>query len=252
MSIMTTPNTDIVRQFTDAYNALFSPRETDGWLFPSPQDDLIHEGRCALERLKTFGRDDLSLDELIAATGDDATEEGVKLALFNLSVQMNTLASRQEHQATLDATGFWGKTGAGCLMMAETTKRILVPLRGPDVLQPGTWGTWGGAVDINEGPLQAVIREVKEEGGVDVSLHDIHLLSIYQGPHGFRYYNYLVTVPDEFEPHLDHETTEARWCTFPDFPTPLHFGLEALLRNQTAMAVIEKVIAGHHKEEEVK
>ena len=52
-----------------------------------------------------------------------------------------------EHRAELNRTGFWGKQGAGCIILAKDTGRICLPHRSQYVEQPGTWGTWGGAID---------------------------------------------------------------------------------------------------------
>ena len=47
----------------------------------------------------------------------------------------------------------------------------------------GTWGTIGGAIDEDESPDDAALREAREEIGVDVEL--IALLGTFGGP-GFR------------------------------------------------------------------
>src|ERR1700744_5634798 len=49
--------------------------------------------------------------------------------------------------ANLQKTGFWGKQGAGCIFLAESTGRVLVAKRSMHVLEPWTWSTIGGAMD---------------------------------------------------------------------------------------------------------
>ena len=56
----------------------------------------------------------------------------------------NWLENDDEHAETLAKTGFWGKQGAGSLVVAKDTGRILLAHRSRAVEQPNTWGVWGG------------------------------------------------------------------------------------------------------------
>jgi hypothetical protein len=47
----------------------------------------------------------------------------------------------------------------------------------------------------------------------------------------FVYYNYAVLVPEEFEPALNWEVSEHAWIEFGQWPDPLHFGMQAWLRD---------------------
>lgn len=136
-----------------------------------------------------------------------------------------------EHRQALNDTGFWGKQGAGCIILAKNTKRILLPLRSNAVEQPNTWGTWGGAIDSNEDPQEAAKREVKEEAGYDGNVKMIPL-SIFQ-KNTFKYYNFLAIVEDEFQPNLNWETQSYDWFDFENWPHPLHFGLVWLLQRDS-------------------
>ena len=133
----------------------------------------------------------------------------------------------ESHLDALLTTGFWGKQGAGCIIAARDTKRICLPLRSEDVLEPHTWGTWGGAIDNDEDPATAAIREVKEEAGYtgNVELHPLKMFS--KG--SFRYHNFLAIVDSEFDPDLNWETERFIWTDINDLPTPLHFGLQYVL-----------------------
>lgn len=143
-------------------------------------------------------------------------------------------ANTRDHRAALESTGFWGNAGAGCLIMAKDTKRILIPKRSAWVQEPHTWSTWGGAIDRGEDPKTAAIREVEEEAGYEGEVLDmIHLYTFKSDD--FRYDNYVAIVATEFEPELNWESDEAEWFAFGDWPSPLHFGLEDLLKNGPAM-----------------
>jgi 8-oxo-dGTP pyrophosphatase MutT (NUDIX family) len=136
----------------------------------------------------------------------------------------------EEHGKALEKTGFWGKRGAGCLFYAKSTGRYLIAHRSKDVEQPGTWGTWGGAIDSGESPEAAVEREAREEAGYHGDVELKHLWT-FKHPSGFRYFNYLATVDDEFKPVLNWETQGYRWVKRGEWPKPLHPGMIALLEN---------------------
>ena len=135
-------------------------------------------------------------------------------------------------------TGFYGAWGAGCIFMARSTGRFLLDHRSDnpppqDVEQPGTWGTWGGAgvgPATNALVVNRIRLEVLEETGHD--LHNINAkfipLYIFK-KNTFQYFNFLVIVDEEFEPHLNWESQGFRWCEFGNWPSPLHFGLKAVL-----------------------
>jgi len=128
----------------------------------------------------------------------------------------------------------WVDQGAGAIIVCKDTNRILLPLRSEWVLEPNTWGTWGGAVDRDEAPVEAAIRELEEETGYDGKIIDTSLIYTYDSG-DFKYHTFAVVVPKEFEPELNWETEEAKWVDFGKWPTPLHFGLEEVLKNAKAL-----------------
>jgi 8-oxo-dGTP pyrophosphatase MutT (NUDIX family) len=143
------------------------------------------------------------------------------------------------HGKELEKTGFYGKAGAGCLILAKSTGRLCMPHRSRMVEQPGTWGTWGGAIDSGEDPKEAAIREVREEAEYDGPLKMIPLL-VFKHPSGFRYFNFLAVVEEEFEPVLDWETQGFKWCELNDLPEPLHFGVISVLNDGPSMEILKK------------
>ena len=151
--------------------------------------------------------------------------------------------SDEEHHAELKKTGFWGKRGAGCLFFAMDTRRLCIAHRSDEVEQPGTWGTWGGAIDRNESPEQAVTREAREEAGYAGKL-ELEPLFVFKHSSGFTYYNFLAVVEREFKPHLDWESQGFVWTTFGKWPTPLHPGLALLLKDPGSVATIKNLVKG--------
>lgn len=150
-------------------------------------------------------------------------------------------ANWEFHEEALEETGYWGREAAGCILIAKSTGRVLIGLRGEEVLQPGTWGTFGGAIDHGESPTDTVLREAKEELGFREAGELLHLWT-YEAPDSdFRYHNYAIVVDEEFVPDLFdvEETAAAAWFDFGDWPEPMHFGLKALLEQDEAVARIQ-------------
>lgn len=146
----------------------------------------------------------------------------------------------EEHSQAMADTGFWGKAAAGCIFLARDTGRLLLCHRSEDVLQPGTWGGWGGAIDRGENPEEAVQREAYEETGHTGPFELTPLFVFSNGD--FRYYNYLVTVDEEFSPHLDWESQGSRWCEYGQWPSPVHFGLTSLFNDAASVQKIKAAI----------
>lgn len=141
---------------------------------------------------------------------------------------------------------YWGSEAAGCIFIAKNTGRILLAKRsGEDdpelgVMEPGTWGTWGGKLDWGEKPKDAVVREVDEEVGYEGEYKLAFLWTYKDSEEGFEYHNFLVLVPYEFTPKLNWENETSKWVEFGQWPHPMHFGLKALL--EKAGYKIERVV----------
>ena len=140
----------------------------------------------------------------------------------------------------MTSTGRWGNMGAGILPYCQKTRRFLLSFRSKYVLEPHTWGIWGGKVDEEDmdNIKDAAVRELQEETRYN---DEIFLLPsyVYQEK-GFTYYNFIGIVREEFEPILDWEnendvieTEDYRWVTLDELLMikPKHFGLNALIDN---------------------
>lgn len=152
----------------------------------------------------------------------------------------------EEHSQALKQTGFWGRRAAGCVFMAMDTGRVCVAHRSSAVEQPGTWGTWGGAIDGNEDPAVAVRREVREEAGYTGAMRLIPMY-VFEHSSGFKYFNFLALVPHEFKPMLNWETAGSDWFDLDSLPSPLHPGLVKLLADSASMATMQKYAAMANK-----
>ena len=149
-----------------------------------------------------------------------------------------SLSDDNDHHRALEETGFWGKQGAGLIILCSSTGRVLLPLRSGSVEQPHTWGTWGGAINEGEDPRTAALRELREEAGVKINPSTLTKLFVFtKGT--FRYTTFLAEVNSEFKPKLDWETERAEWFALDSLPSPLHFGLRSVLDDSKARALIE-------------
>lgn len=147
----------------------------------------------------------------------------------------------QQHALHSHVTGYWGKRGAGSIIVARDTGRVLLPLRSDAVMEPGTWGTWGGAIDAGEDPAEAARREAREEAGA-TTIEKMIPLYVYRDGQKFTYFNFLAVVPTEFKPQLNRETEEARWVKPGEWPSPLHPGLRRLLADRASLEKIKVAV----------
>jgi 8-oxo-dGTP pyrophosphatase MutT (NUDIX family) len=152
--------------------------------------------------------------------------------------------NHSDHADALRSTGFWGAQAAGCLFFAQETRRFLISHRSAHVEQPNSWGSWGGAIDKGEDPLEAVKREVHEEAGYSGTFATLPMFVFVKGT--FRYSNFLVVVPKEFTPHLDWENQGYVWAEFGKWPQPLHFGLVALFKDAPSIELMHGLAMGSH------
>lgn len=155
----------------------------------------------------------------------------------------NEYDAEAEHADAFMDTGFWGRKGAGCVVFALSTGRMLLAHRSEWVLEPHTWGMWGGAIDPTENPQMAALRELTEETGFDAgdSARVIESL-VFESPGGdFRYHNFIVVVEHEYEPTLNWESQGSAWVDPNDLPANLHPGLEALVTSDTAQVQLAEL-----------
>jgi 8-oxo-dGTP pyrophosphatase MutT (NUDIX family) len=122
---------------------------------------------------------------------------------------------------------FWGRAGAGGIFYAPETGRFMLAFRGAHTKEPHTWGVWGGKMEEGETPEDTVMREMHEETNYHGQFKLTKIFVFRSGD--FRYHTYLIEVPEEFEPRLDWENEKFGWFKIDEFPTPMHYGLKALL-----------------------
>ena len=104
----------------------------------------------------------------------------------------------------------WGLHGAAGLLIVDG-ERVLLQHRAPWVHNGDTWGIPGGARDSHETPLEAALREAKEEIGIGDDL--VQAYAEHHDDHGdWRYDTIIATLTSQspvFE--QNHETIDLRW-----------------------------------------
>lgn len=70
------------------------------------------------------------------------------------------------------------------LLIINQNNEILMQLRDnkPNIAEPNKWGTFGGKIEPNETPKQAIIREIKEE--LDLDIKNPEFFKIFNGTTG--------------------------------------------------------------------
>ena len=126
---------------------------------------------------------------------------------------------------------YYGTSGAGILPLCPNTGRMLLAKRSLLVTEPQTWNLWSGKIDQDEIPVNAALRELREETGYTESIKKINSSFVYKDKN-FVFYNFLAIVDEEFIPSLNWETSDYKWVGLEDLENlkPKHFGLQRLLK----------------------
>jgi 8-oxo-dGTP diphosphatase len=112
-----------------------------------------------------------------------------------------------------DGTARWGKFGAAGVLV-RCGDRHFVAQRSLHCHNGGTWAVPGGALDLDETPLEGALREFAEEIGIRLSDYDV--VTIFEDDHGgWSYWTIVLEVPEPFEPPavLHWETAATAWVT---------------------------------------
>ena len=121
----------------------------------------------------------------------------------------------------------------GAIFLSRKTGRMMLNLRSDSATYSNNWGFVGGKIERRESPLQALHREMCEELGDSVpTIEDIIPFDVFCTKNGkFKYYSFIVVVPNEFIPDLNHESAGYSWVHIGNWPKPLHPGAKSTLYN---------------------
>lgn len=125
-------------------------------------------------------------------------------------------------------------------------REFLVLLRAPD--RQGYWHVVAGALEWDEPAAAAAARELREETGLDATPEDLELELLYPlaeeppevrarfapGIEAIAVYAFAAEAPSGWEPVLDEEHVDYRWCSAED-------ATELLLYEEPRIALREVV-----------
>ena len=110
------------------------------------------------------------------------------------------------------------KDGAKALIYNPNIDKYLFVLRDnkPNIPNPNKWSLFGGGIESNENPEEALIREIKEEIGISINeiilLEDIPLIQVVQDKK-FHISMHIYKVITTDKPKIFTEGQEFGWFT---------------------------------------
>jgi ADP-ribose pyrophosphatase YjhB (NUDIX family) len=135
---------------------------------------------------------------------------------------------------------------SGALFYSLATERFLLLYRNKNSSRSNCWGLVGGKNEGSETPWEGLQREIEEEIGVVKIKKTIPLESFVSSDEHFSFHTYLCLVDNEFIPQLNEEHSGYSWCSFNQWPKPLHTGLANTLRSKTNKNKLETVTQVAH------
>ena len=130
------------------------------------------------------------------------------------------------------------RTSVWVAVVCRATCRVLLAERAPTTRNAGQWNFFGGGVDAGERPVRTAVRELKEEGGIVVTRHELVAVGEALTPTK-RNILFALPVDDEFAPILNGESVRWRWVFLDDLPffPDLHLPTSLLIRNLESWAI---------------
>lgn len=135
-------------------------------------------------------------------------------------------------------------TASGVLFLSIDTGRCLLQLRNSNKKHKHTWGFFGGTLEKNETPYQAIQRELKEEIGFVPEMQKLNPLDTYQSrDKKFMYHSFAYVVEKEFMPSLNSESAGYAWVDIGVWPKPLHEGCRATLERNDGATKLHTILS---------
>jgi len=132
---------------------------------------------------------------------------------------------------------------SGGIFLAKDTRRFLFLLRAQGKTAE-TWGLVGGKKEPTDiTVVDALRREIQEEVGKTPAIKKIVPLELFtSNDQNFQYNTYALIVDKEFIPDLNEEHSGYAWCSYDNWPKPLHQGVKNSLNSRTIKAKIEVLL----------
>ena len=134
-------------------------------------------------------------------------------------------------------------TCSGGLFISKETKRFLF-LQRTQGRTAGTWGFAGGKKEPEDlTPYDTLKREIDEEIGHVPVIDKVIPLELYTSyDQRFYYHTFALIVKKEFIPMLNTEHSGYAWCSYDNWPKPLHQGVKNSLNDRIIKAKLELLL----------
>lgn len=138
------------------------------------------------------------------------------------------------------------KVAVGTLIISSKTSRVLMCLRASHKTHAQHWSLFGGMVEGDEYPKDALLRELTEEMNFIPDFEKIYPFDVYQSKDThFKYFTFISIVEDEFIPELNDESCGYCWISLGHWPKPMHQGAKISFCNQKAEHRLKLILAQH-------
>jgi 8-oxo-dGTP pyrophosphatase MutT (NUDIX family) len=138
------------------------------------------------------------------------------------------------------------KVGVGAIFVSTSTNRVLFNIRSSYKTHAMTWSLFGGMVESQESPKDALLRELSEEMGFVPDIEKIYPFDVYHSNDNiFKYVTFVCIVSEEFIPILNRENCGYCWIDLGNFPKPLHPGARNSFCSVKAINKIKMLIKEH-------
>jgi len=133
------------------------------------------------------------------------------------------------------------RKAAGAFIHAKEENTWLFILRGEYVDNPLTWALPGGRSNTDEKYIETAVRETREETGFDLTDCPAKLIYIHKTDWPLTVHKtFAFQVKKQFKPALDWESEDYKWCALDELPTPMHWGVDAMLSNDQSAEILHK------------
>lgn len=138
------------------------------------------------------------------------------------------------------------KLAVGAFIISSKSSRVLFNMRTPSKSYGFQWSIWGGMIENEEKPIDALYRELSEEIGFVPDISRVYPFDIYESKNKmFKYITYVCVVNDEFIPEINNEAVGYAWLDYYVWPKPIHEGVRKTFMNDKARYKLDIIMNQH-------